>query len=97
MCPRFNPLGLENLCANLNVSNQHCENGYTEKRFSAEQITFASCALAVSGHNDDARRCPLLGAKRTSVASSPMSAFDPKRTLLPSDIPLTLKVICGGL
>src|SRR6516225_9568745 len=51
MCPRFNPLGLENLCANLNVSNQHCENGYTEKRFNAEQITFASCTLALRGQN----------------------------------------------
>src|SRR5215469_12595404 len=26
-------------------------------------------------------KCPLLGIKRTSIAPSPMSAFDPKRTL----------------
>src|SRR6516164_11173415 len=45
--------------------------------------------LAHSGHCATEFQCPLLGRP-------PMSAFDPKRTLLPSDIPLTLKVICGG-
>ena len=37
--------------------------------------------LAQRGHANDPQRCPLLGVKRTSVATSPMSAFDPKRTL----------------
>src|SRR6516165_342165 len=37
--------------------------------------------LAQSRHPASEFRCPLLGVKRTSVATSPMSAFDPKRTL----------------
>jgi hypothetical protein len=39
--------------------------------------------MALSGHLDSAFPCPLLGVKRTSAATNPMSAFDPKRTLLP--------------
>jgi hypothetical protein len=37
--------------------------------------------LAQSGHPNRLNQCPLLGVKRTSVVPSPMSAFDPKRTL----------------
>src|SRR5262249_31204307 len=41
----------------------------------------AECLLlSQSGHPDTLNQCPLLGVKRTSVAPSPMSAFDPKRT-----------------
>jgi hypothetical protein len=36
--------------------------------------------LAQSGYPSVVRRCPLLGVKRTSGESAPMSAFDPKRT-----------------
>jgi hypothetical protein len=36
--------------------------------------------LAQSGHPTIARKCPLLGEERTSIASIPMSAFDPKQT-----------------
>src|SRR6516164_7296326 len=35
--------------------------------------------LAQSGHHDCAEPCPLLGAKRTSNGSAPMSAYDPNR------------------
>jgi hypothetical protein len=38
--------------------------------------------LALSGHYRSAKRCPLLGVKRTSAGANPMSAFDPKRTLV---------------
>ena len=37
--------------------------------------------MAQSRHSDTLNQCPLSGVKRTSVAPSPMSAFDPKRTL----------------
>jgi hypothetical protein len=40
-----------------------------------------SLPLAQSGHQTVARRCPLLGVKRTSRLIGAMSAFDPKRTL----------------
>jgi hypothetical protein len=33
--------------------------------------------LALSGHSTVARRCPLLGVKRTSQFQGVMSAFDP--------------------
>ena len=36
--------------------------------------------LAQSGHHSRADPCPLSGVKRTAVAPSLMSAFDPKRT-----------------
>src|SRR6516162_8472272 len=36
--------------------------------------------LPQSGHFPTEFQCPLLEVKRTSVAPSPMSAFDPKRT-----------------
>jgi len=36
--------------------------------------------LALSGHPSHLGECPLLGVKRTSLARSQMSAFDPKRT-----------------
>src|SRR5262249_55232249 len=36
--------------------------------------------LAQSRHHSGADPCPLLGVKRTSIGSGPMSAFDPKRT-----------------
>src|SRR5215470_15078084 len=39
--------------------------------------------MAQSGHHTPTDPCPLLGVKRTSVTSSPMSAFDPKRTWVP--------------
>jgi hypothetical protein len=38
--------------------------------------------LAQSGHPDTLSQCPLLGVKRTSIGSTAMSAFDPKRTSL---------------
>jgi len=42
----------------------------------------AQCPLlALSGHLDRLRKCPLLGVKRTFLTCSLMSAFDPKRTL----------------
>src|SRR5262249_35481354 len=37
--------------------------------------------LAQSGRGDRARRCPLLGVKRTLPRRASMSAYDPKRTL----------------
>jgi hypothetical protein len=37
--------------------------------------------MAQSGHPNSLNRCPLLGVKRTSTGTNPMSAFDPKRTL----------------
>ena len=40
--------------------------------------------LALSGHFMSLGECPLLGVKRTSLTHVPMSAFDPKRTLLAS-------------
>jgi hypothetical protein len=36
--------------------------------------------LAQSGHPDTLDQCPLLGAKRTFLQLTSMSAFDPKRT-----------------
>ena len=36
--------------------------------------------MALSGHAARSIQCPLLGVKRTSLARSQMSAFDPKRT-----------------
>jgi hypothetical protein len=36
--------------------------------------------MAVSGHDDRAARCPLLGVKRTLLRLSRMSANDPKAT-----------------
>ena len=36
--------------------------------------------MALSGHELVQRTCPLLGAKRTYVFASQISAFDPKRT-----------------
>jgi hypothetical protein len=38
--------------------------------------------LAQSGHPTVARPCLLLGVKQTSMGDKPMSAFDPKRTLV---------------
>ncbi len=44
----------------------------------------AECPLlAKSGHLPDEFQCPLLGVKRTSLASPAMSVVDPNRTLLP--------------
>jgi hypothetical protein len=44
-------------------------------------IDAAQCLLlAQSGHRSDALQCPLLGVKRTSAGTHPMSAFDPKQT-----------------
>jgi hypothetical protein len=36
--------------------------------------------MALSGHDDDLRRGPLSGVKRTSGSAAAMSANDPKRT-----------------
>jgi hypothetical protein len=41
-----------------------------------------STCLALSGHPNALSQCPLLGVKQTSAATNPMSAFDPKRTLV---------------
>jgi hypothetical protein len=50
------------------LNNGHCSNN-------------PKCTLlAQSGHPNRAQQCPLLGVKRTSAATNPMSAFDPKRT-----------------
>src|SRR6516164_3708011 len=40
-----------------------------------------SLLLAQSGHPDALNQCLLLGVKRTLGERTPMSAFDPKRTL----------------
>jgi hypothetical protein len=43
----------------------------------------AECPLlAQSEHPDALNQCPLLGVKRTLPKRPPMSAFDPKRTLI---------------
>src|SRR6516165_10366334 len=42
--------------------------------------------LAQSGHYATEFQCPLLGVKRTSIGRCRMSAFDPKRTSLSSDL-----------
>jgi hypothetical protein len=36
-----------------------------------------SLLLAHNGHRDRARRCPLLGAKRTLIGQALISAYDP--------------------
>jgi hypothetical protein len=60
------------------------------------QLPFATKS-AQSGHAGRARRCPLLGVKRTSEWLNAMSAFDPKRTLLHSGLPPTLEGdFCGA-
>src|SRR5262249_26406276 len=38
--------------------------------------------LAQSGHRDRANPCPLSGVKQTLRGRAPMSAFDPKRSLM---------------
>jgi hypothetical protein len=36
--------------------------------------------LALGGHGDSIRQCPLLGVEQTSQIEFAMSGFDPKRT-----------------
>jgi putative ABC transport system substrate-binding protein len=48
----------------------------------ARRLLHCICPLlAQSGHRGALNQCPLLGVKRTSRGRTPMSAFDPKRTL----------------
>src|ERR1700745_236009 len=47
--------------------------------------------LAQSRHCHRAERCPLLGVKRTSTDADPTSAFDPKRTSVEPNLPVTLE------
>jgi hypothetical protein len=49
--------------------------------FSVRSSTRSICPkVELSGHPPLTRECPLLGVKRTSMSSDPMSAFEPKRT-----------------